>query len=80
MEEQVRGLGFEGDVADLVHDQQRIAAQPHELGLEPSGVMGGGEPIDPLARGGEQDSMPGLAGPYTETDREDASMAVKRPG
>jgi hypothetical protein len=32
--------------------------------------MGGGEPIDPLARGGEQDSMPGLAGPYTETDRE----------
>ena len=28
LEEQVRGFGFEGDVADLVDDQQRVAGQP----------------------------------------------------
>src|ERR1700722_10011636 len=34
LEEQVGGLGLERDVADLVDDQQRVAGQPGELGLE----------------------------------------------
>jgi hypothetical protein len=55
LEEQVGGLGLERDVADLVDDQQRVAAQPDELGLQPPGVVGVGEPGDPLGGGGERD-------------------------
>ena len=40
LEEQVGGLGFERDLADLVDDQQRVAAQPGQLSLEASGVVG----------------------------------------
>ena len=62
LEEQVGGLGLEGDVADLVDDQQRDAAEPDELVLEAAGVVGVGEPGDPLGGGGECDPVPGLAG------------------
>jgi DNA invertase Pin-like site-specific DNA recombinase len=62
LEEQVRGLGLERDVAHLVDDQDGVAAQPGELGLQPSGVVGVGEPGDPLRGGGEGDPVPGLAG------------------
>ena len=48
LEEQVGGFGFEGDVADLVDDEQRVAAQPDQFVLEPAGVVGLGEPGDPL--------------------------------
>ena len=40
LEEQVRRFGFEWDVADLVDHEQRVAAQPHEFGLQPSAVCG----------------------------------------
>ena len=70
LEEQVRGFGFERDVADLVDDEQRVAAEPDELGLQPAGVVGVGEPGDPLGGGGEQDPVPGLAGPDRQPDRE----------
>ncbi len=33
LEEQVRRLGFEGYVADLVDDEQWVAAQSEKLGL-----------------------------------------------
>jgi len=33
--EQVGGFGLERDVADFVDDQERVAAQPDELGLQP---------------------------------------------
>ena len=49
MEEQVRGFGFERDVADFVDDQQRVAAEPDEFGLESAGGVGVGEAGDPLA-------------------------------
>jgi hypothetical protein len=62
LEEQVRRFGFEGDVADFVDDQQRVAGQPAQLVLQPAGVVGGGEPVDPFAGGGEQDPVPALAG------------------
>jgi hypothetical protein len=58
LEEQVRGLRLERDVADLVDDQQRVAAQPDELGLQPSGVVGLSEAGDPSGGGGEQDAVP----------------------
>ena len=48
LEEQVRRFGFERDVADLVDDQQRVAAEPDQLGLA-AGRRGGrrraGRPI-----------------------------------
>ena len=62
LEEQVGGFGLERDVADLVDDQQRVAAQPDQLGLQPAGVVGVGEPGDPFGGGGERDPVPGLAG------------------
>jgi hypothetical protein len=68
LEEQVRGFGFEWDVADLVDDEQGVAAESDELGLEPAGVVGGGEPVDPLRGGGECDPVPGLAGPHGQPD------------
>jgi hypothetical protein len=57
LEEVVGGFGFEGDVANLVDDDQWVAAEAAELGLQPSSVMGGGESIDPLGGGGEQDPV-----------------------
>ena len=39
LEEQVGGFGFERDVADLVDDQQRVAAQANQFGLELAGVI-----------------------------------------
>ncbi len=40
LEEQVRGFGFERDVADLVDDEQGVAAQAAEFVLEPAGLAG----------------------------------------
>jgi hypothetical protein len=62
LEEQVGGFGLEGDVADFVDDQQRVAAQADQLGLQPPGVVGVGEAGDPFGGGGEKDPVPGLAG------------------
>jgi hypothetical protein len=58
------------DVANLVDDQQRVAAQPDQLGLEPPGVVGFGEAGDPFGGGGEQHPVPGLAGPDGQPDRQ----------
>jgi hypothetical protein len=62
LEEQVRRFGLERDVADLVDDEQRIAAKPGQLGLQGAGVVGVGEPGDPLSGGRELDPVAGLAG------------------
>jgi hypothetical protein len=70
LEEQVGRFGFERDVADLIDDQERVAAQPDEFLLQTPAVMGLGQPGDPLAGGGEQDPVPGLAGADRDTDRE----------
>ena len=70
LEEQVGGLGLEGDVADFVDDEQRVAAQADQFVLEASAVVGLGEPGDPLGGGGEQDAVPGLAGADSEPDGE----------
>src|SRR5512133_2006745 len=69
LEEQVGRFGFEGDVADLIDHQQRVAAEPGQSGLQPSAGVGVGEPVDPLAGGGEQHPMSGLTGPDSQSDR-----------
>lgn len=61
MEEEARGFGFEGDVADLADDQQRVAAHASELVLQPVVVVGGREAVDALGRGCAQDAVAGLA-------------------
>jgi hypothetical protein len=58
LEEQVGGLRLEGDVADLVDDQQRGAAQPDQLGLQPVGGVGVGQAGDPLRGGGKATRRP----------------------
>ena len=77
LEEEVRGLGLEGDVADLVDDDERVAPEADELGLELSRGMGLGQAGDPLGRCGELDPVAGPAGPDAERDGQDASMSVK---
>jgi hypothetical protein len=61
LEEQGRRFGFEGYVANLVNHEEWVAAEPGQFGLQPSAAVGVGEPVDPLAGGGEQHPVPGLA-------------------
>ena len=62
LEEQVGGLGFEGDVADFVDDDEGVAAEAAEFVVDAVGVVGGGETVDPFGGGGEGDAVAGLAG------------------
>jgi hypothetical protein len=75
LEEQVRRFGLERDVAHFVDDEQWVAGQADEFDLQGAAVVGGGQPIDPLRCGGEQDPVPGLAGPDRDADRQ-----VRLPG
>ena len=55
-EEQRGGVGIEGDVADLVDDDERDASEPFEFVFESPGPFGGGEAADPVLGGGEGDA------------------------
>ena len=70
LEEQVGGFGFEGDVADFVDDDERVAAEAAELVMEPAVAVGGGEAVDPFGGGGEDDAVAGLAGADGQADGE----------
>ncbi len=70
LEEQVGGLRLKRDVADLVDDEQRVAAQPDQLLLQPAALVGLGEPCHPLRGGGKQYPMPGLTCPDRDPDRQ----------
>jgi len=69
-EHEVRGFGVEGDVADLVDDDQGDEAQPAKLGLEVALSLRVAEARDPLGRGRERDPLAGEAGADRERDRE----------
>ena len=69
LEEQVRGVLLEGDVTDLVDDEEPVAAQSGELVGQPPGVVSGLKPGDPFGGGGEQDPMSCLGGSDAEPDR-----------
>src|ERR671911_2764839 len=62
--------GSEGDVADLVDDDKRVAAEPAELVVESSAAVGESEPVDPFGGGGEHDAVTVLAGPDGQADGE----------
>src|SRR5260370_25817755 len=66
LEEQVGGFGLERDVADFVDDDQRVAAQPDQFGLQLPGVVGVAEPRYPVRGTGELDPVPGLARSYCQ--------------
>jgi len=66
LEEQVGRLRLERDVADLVDDDERVAAEAGELGLQAAVAVGVGEAGDLFRRGREQDAVPALAGPDRE--------------
>jgi hypothetical protein len=80
LEEQVGGLGLEGDVADLVDDQQRDATEAGELVVQAALGMGLTETADPLGRGGAGDAMAGLAGPDAEADGQVGLAGAGRDG
>ncbi len=62
LEEEVGGFAVEGDVADLVDDEQRDASESDELFVESALVVGVAESGDPFGGGGEGDAVAGLAG------------------
>ena len=70
LEEQVRSVLFEGQVADLVDDDESVAAQLGQFGGEPSGAVGVGQAGDPVGGGGEQDPVSVAAGGHAEGDRQ----------
>ena len=70
MEEQVGGFGFEGDVADFVDDDERVAAQSAELVVQPAVAVGEGEAVDPFGGGGEHDAVAVVAGADRQADGE----------
>ena len=57
-EEQVGGLSFQWEVADLVDDDQAVAFEAFEFVVERVAVLGGVEAIDPLLGGSERDAVP----------------------
>lgn len=61
LEEQAGGGGVQGQVADLVDDQQPVAVQSAQLGGQGAAVVGGGEPVQPAGGAVEQDRVAGFA-------------------
>ena len=70
LEHQVGGVLLEGEVADLVDDDQSVAAQAGELGGEPSEAVGFLEAGDPVHGGGEQDPVAVVGGDDPEAGGE----------
>ena len=72
LEEQVRACGGppapgDGQVADLVDDQQGCAGMMGNLLCEPPLALGDGETVDDLGEGGAADAPSGLYGGDTES-------------
>ena len=61
-EEEVGRAALKRQVADLVDDEQVVALEPPELGLELVAVLRGLEAGDPFLGGGEGDAEAALAG------------------
>ena len=78
-EEQVGRLALQRQVADLVDDEQAVALQAPQLGVERVAVLGAFEAVDPLLGGRERDSVPGLAGLDGQRDRQMGLAGAGRP-
>jgi hypothetical protein len=70
LEEQVGRVRVEGQVADLVNDQERVAGEFDELGRQGAVLVGSGKSGDPVGGGGEGDAVSCLAGAYAQADGE----------
>ena len=70
LEEQVGGFGFEGDVADFVDDEQRVAAEAAELVVESPWVWASARRATHSAAVAKRDAVAGLAGADRQADRE----------
>jgi len=70
LEEQVRGVLIEWDVADFVADQHAVAAQPGQFRGEFPARIGFLEAGDPPGRGVEQDSVTVFGGLNAQRDGE----------
>ena len=70
LEEQVRGVLLERQVADLVDDDQPVAAQLGEFAWQPTVPVGVGQAGDPVSRGGEQDAVAGVRGLDPQSGRQ----------
>jgi hypothetical protein len=68
-EHEVRGLGVERDVADLVDDQERESLQPGQFVVQAGLALRVGEQRDPFGGGSERDAVAGQAGADAERDR-----------
>ena len=79
-EHQVRRLGVEGDVADLVDDQQGDPAEAEQLLLEVALTLGIAEPGDPFGSGREGNSLAGQASPDPDRDRQVRLAGPRRVG
>ena len=79
-EEQVGGLALEGQVTDLVDDDEPVALDPTQLGVERVRVLRGLKPVDPLLGGRERDPLPALAGLDRQRDRQVRLAGPRRIG
>jgi hypothetical protein len=79
LEEEVRGFGFEGDVADFVDDEQRCSPEPAELVVEAALGVGVAEACDPFGGGRERDGVTGLACSDRDADGEVGFPGAGRP-
>lgn len=79
LEEQVGCVGVEGQVADLVDDDQAVPLDLLEFGVELPCLMGGLESADSGAGGVEQDAVAVLRGLDPQADREVGLADAGRP-
>ena len=79
LEEEVGGLGVDGDVADLVDDEQGGASVVSELVVEAVGAARRGEGVDELGEGGSVDAAAGLDGGDAERAGEVALAGAGGP-
>jgi hypothetical protein len=70
---------FEGQVADLVDDDQAVAAQVDQLERQAAGAVGVGQAGDPVGGGREQHAVAVLGGADADRGGEDASRTVNPP-
>jgi hypothetical protein len=70
LEEQVGGVLLEGDVADLVDDDQPVSAQSDDLFGQLAALVGVLEAGDLVNCGAEQDPVSGMGGFDAQADRE----------
>ena len=59
LEEQVAGTGADGEIADLVDDQQRRAAEEADALAQAAFAVGLGEAVDDVGERREVDAAPG---------------------